>query len=60
MNKGIKRKSTPSQSSIEQLDIQGIAKKIVRRVTPNDDPEKWGLQLLKQLVSEIEIESGQN
>ncbi|MDA3823454.1 MAG: GAF domain-containing protein, partial [Bacteroidales bacterium] len=31
---------------------------IVRRVNPNDNPEKWGLQLLKQLVAEIEIMSG--
>jgi hypothetical protein len=42
----------------EQLDISAIAKKIVRRISPSDDPAKWGKQLLSMLVSEIEIMSG--
>lgn len=39
------------------LDIQSVANKIVRRVTPGPDPEQWGKQLLDQIVDELEIMS---
>ncbi len=42
----------------DQFDIQGIAGKIVRRVSPAGDPEAWGGELLRLLVGELEIMSG--
>jgi hypothetical protein len=42
----------------EHFDIQGIAGKIVRRVSPAGDPEALGNDLLRLLVSELEIMSG--
>lgn len=42
----------------EHFDIQGIAGKIVRRVSPAGNPETWGSDLLRLLVSELEIMSG--
>ncbi len=42
----------------EQFDIQGIANKIVRRVSPGDDPGEWGNNLLTLLTGELEIMSG--
>lgn len=54
----IKQQPTASKNDSEHIDIQAIAKKIVRRTNPDNDPEKWSLQLLKQFVAEIEIMSG--
>ncbi|MEX0982035.1 MAG: GAF domain-containing protein [Bacteroidales bacterium] len=42
----------------ESFDIKGAAAKIVRRIDPTGDPKKWGGQLLKLLVTELEIMSG--
>ncbi len=42
----------------ESFDIKGSAARIVRRVDPTIDPKKWGGQLLKLLVTELEIMSG--
>ena len=42
----------------EKFDIQGIAGKIVRRLSMDDPPKEWGKQLLHMLVAELEIMSG--
>lgn len=51
------RKKT-SRTESKHLDIQTVARKINRKVRPNDDQNKWSKQLLTALVSEIEIMSG--
>lgn len=51
-------KNKEEKSELEQLDIHGVAKKIVRRVNTADDAENWGKQLLAILVTEIELMSG--
>ena len=42
----------------EAFDIKGAAARIIRRIDPTGDPKKWGGQLLKLLVADLEIMSG--
>lgn len=46
------------EGSQGHFDMQAVASKIVRRTSPDSQPERWGKQLLSLLVSEIEIMSG--
>ena len=52
-----KRKKSPDKDQ-NVLDIQAVAQKIGRRVKVSGDPSAWGENLLKMLVSELEIMSG--
>jgi hypothetical protein len=42
----------------ETLDIQSLAGKITRRTDPRQPPEKWGREIIRLFVSELEIMSG--
>lgn len=52
--------STRKKQQKEGFDMQSVTRKIVRRTGtgPGREPEKWGENLLKQLVDELEIMSG--
>ncbi len=54
----IVKKKRSVQGDEEQLDIQTVSGKIVRRTDLSEPVEKWGVGLLDLLVSEIEIMSG--
>jgi hypothetical protein len=53
-----REKQQAEKSEQDQLDIQGIARKIVRRISINEEAEKWGVKLLSMLEGEIEIMAG--
>ena len=42
----------------ESLDIDSVARKILRRISPESPPAEWGNELLGMLSSELEIMSG--
>lgn len=54
------KKTRPSATGqpVEMLDIQGIAKKVVRRTSLDVPMEKWSEALLTILAKELEIMSG--
>ncbi len=53
-----KRESKKPTSETDSLDIDSVARKIVRRTSPVDVPADWGNSLLALLSSELEIMSG--
>jgi len=53
-----RQKTTEERRELEELDVHGVAKKIVRKINPADNPELWGKELLSLLVNELELMSG--
>jgi len=53
-----KREKKQATSESESLDIDPVARKILRRISPSSPPAKWGNELLGMLSSELEIMSG--
>lgn len=53
-----KRESKKAISETDSLDIDSVARKIVRRTSPDEAPAEWGKDLLAMLSSELEIMSG--
>ncbi len=52
------RKERPAKSETETLNIDSVARKIVRRISSEKEPTEWGNELLKMLATELEIMSG--
>lgn len=52
------KKEKQSKSETDVLNIDPVARKIVRRVPLEKDPSEWGHELLKMLSTELEIMSG--
>jgi hypothetical protein len=53
-----KREKKKTISESESLDIDPVARKIIRRISPGNSPAEWGHELLGMLSSELEIMSG--
>ncbi len=54
----IKREKKKPITESESLNIDQVARKIVRRLSTEDSPSDWGNELLAMLSTELEIMSG--
>lgn len=53
-----KREKKQTVTESESLDIDPVARKILRRISPENPAKEWGKELLDMLSSELEIMSG--
>ncbi len=54
----VTKKESPAKSKTTGLNIDTVARKIVRRTSSDKEPSEWGNELLKMLSTELEIMSG--
>ncbi len=57
-SKAVIKKERQAKSETEGLNIDPVARKIVRRTSSEKEPSEWGNELLKMLAAELEIMSG--
>ena len=53
-----KREKKPYKTESESLEIDPVARKILRRISTENPPAEWGNDLLRMLSAELEIMSG--